>query len=67
MLGGLGSRRQQIPCMQRLHCVPIHIAIQLVMDLIHPGRGCAGAPLHGAWHGPQPAVYQVLQLRHKSK
>jgi len=67
VLGGLGSLRQQIPCMQRLHGVPMYIAIQLIMDLVHPGRRGASAPLHGALHGPQPAVYEMLQLRHKSE
>ena len=35
----VGAGGKQIPCMQWLHGVPMYIAIQLVMDLRHPGRG----------------------------
>ena len=36
--GSVGAGGKQIPCMQWLHGVPMYIAIQLVMDLRHPGR-----------------------------
>lgn len=63
----VGAGGKQIPCMQWLHGVPMYIAIQLIMDLRHPGRGTNYAFMHGLLHGTHATVYHLLQLRHTSK
>lgn len=45
----------------------MYIAIQLVMDLGHPGRGASDPLMHGLLHGAHAIINQVLQLRHTSK
>lgn len=45
----------------------MYIAIQLVMDLGHPGRGASGPPMHGLLHGAHASINHVLQLRHTSR
>ena len=66
-LGGMVAGGKQIPCMQWLHGVPMYIAIQLIMDLRHPGRGANDPFMHGVLHGAHTIVYHLLQLRHTSK
>lgn len=67
MLWGGGAGGKQIPCMQRLHGVPMDIAIQLVMDLGHPGGGASDPLLQGGLHGAHAMAHHLLQLRHTSK